>query len=75
MELILEEEEPIKFRLGSTFYSLPLEAAQRRVEGALEEARGSLEATRQEQGKLESTLGDLKRTLESKFGDQVRLEA
>lgn len=75
MELILDEEEPVKFRIGATFFALPLEGAQQRVQAGRDAFREELAGLRERQAAAEQQLAGLKRTLEAKFGDQIRLEA
>lgn len=75
LELILEEEEPLKYRIGSTFIETPLETIQGNIEQDLAQLKEDLESLHQKKKELEATSLRLKAVLNGKFGDSIKLDA
>lgn len=74
MELVLDEDEPVKYVFGLGTVDVPFEVAKDRVAGELKEKKGELERFRAQKAELEVRIATLKRALSGKFGDAIRLD-
>jgi chaperonin cofactor prefoldin len=72
--MVLDEDEPIRYRCGSGFISVPFDTAKERVEEELSEQKNRLKQTEASHGEASTKLAALKRTVGDKFGDAVRLD-
>ena len=72
--MVLDEEEPIKFRIGPSFYELPLEDAQKRVKKEIESVKEELKVEMAKKAQLDAQIEELKKRLYGKFGDEIMLE-
>lgn len=72
--MVLDEEEPIKFRIGPSFYELSLEDAQKRVKDEIESVKEELKIETAKKAQLDIQIEDLKKRLYGKFGDEIMLE-
>lgn len=74
MDLVLEEDEPVRVRCGTGFAAIPLEDAKERIEADLRGKRADLAALAGKKDQLEVQMAALRRTLYGKFGDALKLE-
>ena len=74
MELVLDEDEPVRFRCGTGFAAILLDDAKAMIEADLRDKRGELAALAGKKDQLEVQMAALRRTLYGKFGDALKLE-
>jgi prefoldin subunit 4 len=72
--MVLDEEEPIKFRIGPSFYEVPFEDAQKRVNEEIACVKGELKAEQARKAQFDGQIQELKKRLYVKFGDEIMLE-
>lgn len=72
--MVLDEEEPIKFRIGPSFYEIPLEDAQKRVAEEITSLKEELKAETGRKAQFDGQIEELKKRLYGKFGDEIMLE-
>lgn len=75
MELELaDEDEPVLYKIASSFYHLTPEQANERVGKAVEAIDGILDQLETEAASCKEQMGDLKTHLYAKFGSSINLE-
>lgn len=75
MELELaDEDEPILYKIASSFYHLKPEQASERVTKSLEELEASIDGLTQEADGCKEQMDSLKEVLYKKFGSAINLE-
>ncbi|KAF7137367.1 hypothetical protein RHSIM_Rhsim07G0074100 [Rhododendron simsii] len=73
-ELILTDEEVVRFQIGEVFAHVPKEEVEGRIE-LMKEANGkNLEKLEQEKDSIVAQMADLKKILYGKFKDSINLE-
>ncbi|ESQ36001.1 hypothetical protein EUTSA_v10009095mg [Eutrema salsugineum] len=73
-ELILADEEMVRFQIGEVFTHLPREEVETRIEEMKEATCKSLEKLEQEKESIVSQMAELKKVLYAKFKDSINLE-
>ncbi|CAA7053300.1 unnamed protein product [Microthlaspi erraticum] len=73
-ELILADEEMIRFQIGEVFAHLPRDEVETRIEDMKEATCKSLEKLEQEKQSIVSQMAELKKVLYAKFKDSINLE-
>ncbi|KAH7864458.1 hypothetical protein Vadar_029784 [Vaccinium darrowii] len=73
-ELILTDEEVVRFQIGEVFAHVPKEEVESRIE-LMKEANGkNLEKLEQEKDSVVAQMAELKKILYGKFKDSINLE-
>jgi len=75
LELVLDEDELVRYKVGGTFYSIPLAEAQEMLGTATEEADKEIEALDDKVGGVRDEMNGLKAELYARFGRGINLEA
>ncbi|XP_020587173.1 probable prefoldin subunit 4 isoform X3 [Phalaenopsis equestris] len=73
-ELILSEEDIVRFQIGEVFVHLPREEVESRLENMKEDAIKELEKLEEEKESVLSQMAELKKILYGKFKDSINLE-
>ncbi|CAN7019619.1 hypothetical protein BRARA_F00554 [Brassica rapa] len=73
-ELILADEEMVRFQIGEVFAHLPKDEVETRIEEMKEATCKTLEKLEQEKQSLVSQMAELKKVLYAKFKDSINLE-
>eukprot|EP00252_Welwitschia_mirabilis_P006398 TRINITY_DN17280_c0_g1_i1.p1 TRINITY_DN17280_c0_g1~~TRINITY_DN17280_c0_g1_i1.p1 ORF type:complete len:127 (-),score=41.96 TRINITY_DN17280_c0_g1_i1:333-713(-) len=73
-ELILTDEDVVRFQLGEVFTHMPKEEVENRLESQKEETVKELEKLEEEKEAVVSQMAELKRILYGKFHDSINLE-
>ncbi|KAM0943517.1 putative prefoldin beta [Dioscorea sansibarensis] len=73
-ELILTDEEVIRFQIGEVFAHMPSDEVEARLEKMKEEASKDLERLEEEKESVLAQMAELKRILYGKFKDSINLE-
>lgn len=73
-ELILADEEIVRFQLGEVFSHMPKDDVENRLELLKEETTKELEKLEEEKESVLSQMAVLKRILYGKFKDSINLE-
>lgn len=73
-ELILTDEEIVRFQIGEVFAHVPKEEVETRLEEMKELTEKNLEKLEEEKELVVSQMADLKKILYGKFGDSINLE-
>ncbi|KAJ2357190.1 hypothetical protein IWW50_002021 [Coemansia erecta] len=71
---LVDEDEPIFYKVGDAFIQLPLDKAQARVEKAKEDIEEHIEKLDSQISAIQSEMDELKKTLYGKFGQAINLE-
>ncbi|KAF8924173.1 prefoldin [Dissophora ornata] len=71
---LADEDEPVRYRIGDTFVSLSLEAAQERITKSQEELDGEIDALKTQMDDAVEKMGELKKSLYARFGNAINLE-
>ncbi|KAJ1673811.1 hypothetical protein EV182_004509 [Spiromyces aspiralis] len=71
---LLDEDEPVRFKVGTTFMLIPLEDARWRVEKQKEEIDHKVDELRDRIEATEKEMAELKTILYNKFGKAINLE-
>lgn len=74
LELVLDEDEPIRYRCGSGFMNVQFDSVQGKLETELRERRAEMAKLVAEQSTLAGEMEGLRRSLYARFGDAIRLE-
>ncbi|KAF9127752.1 hypothetical protein BGW39_005644 [Mortierella sp. 14UC] len=75
MELeLVDEDEPVKYRIGEAFVSLSLEAAQERISKSQEELDQEIEGLKAQMDEAVEKMDGLKKVLYARFGNAINLE-
>ncbi|KAK3024582.1 hypothetical protein RJ639_044324, partial [Escallonia herrerae] len=73
-ELILTDEEVVRFQIGEVFAHVPKEEVERRIEQMKETTDRNLEKLEQEKEMILAQMAELKKILYGKFKDSINLE-
>lgn len=73
-ELILTDEEVIRFQIGEVFAHVPKEEVEARIEQMKEATGQNLEKLEAEKDSVLAQMAELKRILYGKFKDSINLE-
>lgn len=73
-ELILTDEEVIRFQVGEVFAHVPKEEVEARIEQMKEATGENLEKLEAEKDSVLAQMAELKRILYGKFKDSINLE-
>ncbi|KAF9421195.1 hypothetical protein BGZ94_008925 [Podila epigama] len=71
---LADEDEPVKYRIGEAFVSLPLEAAMERITKAQEELDREIDAIKSQMDEAVEKMDGLKKILYARFGNAINLE-
>ncbi|KAK2637847.1 hypothetical protein Ddye_025642 [Dipteronia dyeriana] len=73
-ELILTDEEVIRFQVGEVFVHVPNDEVENRIEEMKEATSKNLEKLEEEKGTILAQMAELKKILYGKFKDSINLE-
>ncbi|XP_068341678.1 probable prefoldin subunit 4 [Pyrus communis] len=73
-ELILTDEEVVRFQIGEVFAHVPKEEVESRIEAMQEATSKSLEKLEEEKDSILAQMAELKKILYGKFKDSINLE-
>ncbi|KAH0863605.1 hypothetical protein HID58_080816 [Brassica napus] len=73
-ELILSDEEMVRFQIGEVFAHIPREEVETKIEEMKEATFKSLENLQHEKESIVSQMAELKKVLYAKFKDSINLE-
>ncbi|CAN4111296.1 unnamed protein product [Withania somnifera] len=73
-ELILTDEEIVRFQIGEVFAHVPKDEVESRIENLKEETSRNLEKLEGEQESVVAQMAELKQILCGKFKDSINLE-
>jgi len=73
-ELILSDEDEVRFQVGEVFAHMQREEVEERLEKMKEEASKKLERLEEEKGSVLAQMAELKKILYGKFKDSINLE-
>ncbi|KAF2287710.1 hypothetical protein GH714_002403 [Hevea brasiliensis] len=73
-ELILTDEEVVRFQIGEVFAHVPKEEVETRIEQMKEVSSKNLEKLEEEKDSVLAQMSELKKILYGKFGDSINLE-
>ena len=73
-ELILSDEDIMRFQIGEVFTHIPREDVEERLENMKEDAAKQLEKLEREKESVQAQMADLKTILYGKFKDSINLE-
>ncbi|KAF9364140.1 hypothetical protein BGX34_002408 [Mortierella sp. NVP85] len=71
---LVDEDEPVKYRIGEAFVSLSLEAAQERITKSQGELEEEIEALKVKIDETTEKMDELKKQLYARFGNSINLE-
>lgn len=73
-ELILTDEEVVRFQIGEVFAHVPKEEVESRIEQMKEATSKNLEKLEGEKDAILAQMAELKKILYGKFNDSINLE-
>ncbi|KAL4340825.1 hypothetical protein GQ457_08G013250 [Hibiscus cannabinus] len=73
-ELILTDEEVVRFQIGEVFAHVPKEEVETRIEEMKEVSSKNLEKLEEEKESIVAQMAELKKVLYGKFKDSINLE-
>ncbi|KAL1192965.1 Prefoldin subunit 4 [Cardamine amara subsp. amara] len=73
-ELILADEEMVRFQIGEVFAHVPRDEVETKIEEMKEATCKSLEKLEEEKESIMSQMAELKKVLYAKFKDSINLE-
>lgn len=73
-ELILTDEDVVRFQIGEVFAHVPKEEVESRIEEMQEATSKSLEKLEEEKESILAQMAELKKILYGKFKDSINLE-
>ena len=73
-ELILSDEDVVRFQIGEVFAHMPVDDVEARLEQMKEDAAKKLEKLEEEKESILAQMAELKKILYGKFGDAINLE-
>ncbi|XP_072951689.1 probable prefoldin subunit 4 [Typha angustifolia] len=73
-ELILSDEDMVRFQIGEIFAHMPREEVESRLEKMKEDTSKELERLEEEKESVLSQMAELKKILYGKFKDSINLE-
>ncbi|KAF9963450.1 hypothetical protein BGZ65_003315 [Modicella reniformis] len=71
---LADEDEPVRYRIGEAFVSLPLEAAMERITKTQTELEQEIESLKSQIDETSEKMDELKRELYERFGNAINLE-
>ncbi|KAG0341816.1 hypothetical protein BG004_005888 [Podila humilis] len=71
---LADEDEPVRYRIGEAFVSLPLEAAMERITKSQEELDRDIDALKTQMDEAVEKMDGLKKVLYARFGNAINLE-
>ena len=71
---LADEDEPVQYKIGDTFYALPLSRAQKLLETSSQEADDDVSRFEDELSTLKEGMDGLKAHLYARFGRGINLE-
>jgi prefoldin subunit 4 len=74
IELLIDEDEGVPYRIGDTFYLLSTDEATERMEGEKGVVEGDVDKLQEQIEEMREELDQLKAKLYSKFGTSINLE-
>lgn len=74
LEMVLDEDEPVRYEFGTGTVEVSFEEAKEMVEKDLKKAMGELAEVEANMKGLQVKMEGLKRTLTVKFGEAIRLD-
>ncbi|WCJ43878.1 ABI3-interacting protein 3 [Euphorbia peplus] len=73
-ELILTDEEVVRFQIGEVFAHVPKDQVETRIEDMKELTCKNIEKLEKEKDSIVAQMADLKKILYGKFGESINLE-
>lgn len=73
-ELILTDEDVVRFQIGEVFAHVPKDEVESRIEQMQEETSKKLEKLEEEKESVLAQMAELKKVLYAKFNDSINLE-
>jgi prefoldin subunit 4 len=73
-ELILSDEDVVRFQIGEVFAHMPRDDVETRLEQMKEDAAKKLERLEEEKESMVAQMAELKKILYGKFKDAINLE-
>jgi prefoldin subunit 4 len=73
-ELILTDEEVVRFQIGEVFAHVPKDEVESRIEQMQEATSQKLEKLEEEKQSVVAQMSELKKILYGKFGESINLE-
>jgi prefoldin subunit 4 len=73
-ELILTDEEVVRFQIGEVFAHVPKDEVESKIEQLQEATTQKLEKLEEEKQSVVAQMSELKKILYGKFGDSINLE-
>ncbi|KAL9235115.1 hypothetical protein vseg_009908 [Gypsophila vaccaria] len=73
-ELILTDEEVVRFQIGEVFAHVSIDEVERRLEEMKESTSKNLQKLEEEKESVVAQMAALKKVLYGKFGDSINLE-
>lgn len=73
-ELILTDEEVVRFQIGEVFAHVPKDEVESRIEQMKEVTSQKLEKLEEEKESVLAQMAELKKILYAKFNDSINLE-
>ncbi|KAK2402842.1 putative prefoldin subunit [Trifolium repens] len=73
-ELILTDEEVVRFQIGEVFAHVPKDEVESKIEQLQEATTQKLEKLEEEKQSMVAQMSELKKVLYGKFGDSINLE-
>lgn len=71
---LADEDEPVKYKIGDTFYSVPLATAQKLLETSTTEVDEEVTKLEDELSSMKEEMDSLKAHLYARFGRGINLE-
>lgn len=71
---LADEDEPVQYKVGDTFYAVPLSAAQKMLEGSTTETDEEVARLEDELSSMNESMDSLKAYLYARFGKGINLE-
>jgi prefoldin subunit 4 len=73
-ELMLADEEMVRYSVGECFFAAQPDEAEERLQAATEDSNKELEALKEELQGVQEQMGTLKQTLYDRLGNSINLE-
>ncbi|KAG0256665.1 hypothetical protein DFQ27_005557 [Actinomortierella ambigua] len=71
---LADEDEPVRYRIGEAYVSLPLETAQERIQKAQEKLDEEIDVLKTQMDDAVEKMAALKKVLYARFGNAINLE-
>ncbi|GAB7334949.1 hypothetical protein MBLNU13_g06823t1 [Cladosporium sp. NU13] len=72
---LADEDEKVPYKIGDSFYSLPLPEVQERLSASVDKINDEVTALEEKLSELREEMSDLKAELYGRFGSGINLEA